>query len=390
MILYWPRSWFGTTDRKVTALIPYNTPSHTNTMLHPTRAGILRGPTRVYSLASPFTLAHLNRHPDIIQVPNRLFYDGDLIAEADIAASHMLSRWEHLPAQNVPLIFQGICGADRREASSPSWFNVHEVEAVVEWVGKLLETRRTRITEDQIGIIAPYQKQVQKIRQALEAEARAGSKGRLRGRDPSKIMVGSVEQFQGQEKLVVIISTVRASQEYVQGDVEHSLGFLVNEKRFNVAVTRAKALLIVVGHPGVLSQDESWRAFLDLCVLRGACMGEMPPSMGGAGSTGEDLEGRELPRRRAEGRGAAVVEGREGAEYGIEGGGDGDGGGEGEGESGGYLSLLEKALAQLELIPEEGEGKDGGGYGDDDETLDPFGECSHGVSQEGIGFVRGE
>ena len=56
-------------------------------------------------------------------------------------------------------------------------------------------------------------------------------------------MVGSVEQFQGQEKRVIIISTVRASSEFVPDDERHNLGFLTNEKRFNVAVTRAQALL---------------------------------------------------------------------------------------------------------------------------------------------------
>lgn len=56
-----------------------------------------------------------------------------------------------------------------------------------------------------------------------------------------EIKVGSTELFQGQEKRVIIISTVRSSSEWVDFDRAHNLGFLDNQKRFNVAVTRAQA-----------------------------------------------------------------------------------------------------------------------------------------------------
>ena len=67
-------------------------------------------------------------------------------------------------------------------------------------------------------------------------------------------MVGTVEEFQGQERRVVVVSTVRSSPEYLATDFQHKLGFLANPKRFNVAITRARALLVVVGNPYLLQQ----------------------------------------------------------------------------------------------------------------------------------------
>ena len=84
--------------------------------------------------------------------------------------------------------------------------------------------------------------------------------------------------FQGQERRVIIISTVRSSEDYVGFDTRHNLGFLDNPKRFNVAVTRAQALLIVVGNPNILALDEHWGALLRLCDEKGVCRG-LPPHL---------------------------------------------------------------------------------------------------------------
>jgi helicase MOV-10 len=66
-------------------------------------------------------------------------------------------------------------------------------------------------------------------------------------------MIGTTEEFQGQERLIMILSTVRSSINSPE------IGFLSNEKRFNVAVTRAQALLIVIGDSKLLSKDHCWR-----------------------------------------------------------------------------------------------------------------------------------
>uniref|UniRef100_F6QM17 DNA2/NAM7 helicase-like C-terminal domain-containing protein n=2 Tax=Ciona intestinalis TaxID=7719 RepID=F6QM17_CIOIN len=113
-----------------------------------------------------------------------------------------------------------------------------------------------------IGVITPYKKQVEKIRLMFKALSVEGVK------------VGSVEEFQGQERKIIIISTVRSQTETANEDFslsEHDclptlLGFVSNAKRFNVAITRAQALLIVIGNPFYLAKDQYWRSLLRLCV----------------------------------------------------------------------------------------------------------------------------
>uniref|UniRef100_A0A7N8Y4K8 RNA helicase n=1 Tax=Mastacembelus armatus TaxID=205130 RepID=A0A7N8Y4K8_9TELE len=205
-------------------------------------------------------LRNYRSHPAILKVPNELFYDGELQVCADEILRNSYCRWEYLPKMNFPVIFHSVTGVDEREASSPSFFNVTEVEVLMDYVKKLLQTQGKKglatISPKDIGIIAPYRKQVQKIRKALE---KVGKDLKVRNMDHLK--VGSVEEFQGQERRVILVSTVRSSPDYLEIDKEFNLGFVKNEKRFNVALTRAQALLIVVGNPRVLESDSTWKQY---------------------------------------------------------------------------------------------------------------------------------
>lgn len=209
-------------------------------------------------------LQNYRSHPAILTVPNELFYENELQVFADQMEREAFCHWEHLPKKGFPLLFHGVMGKDEREANSPSFFNVTEIEVIISYLKKLMETQGKKglpkLNDQDIGIIAPYRKQVEKIRKALN------SVGELS--QWKEMKVGSVEEFQGQERKVIIVSTVRSSVNYVQMDQDFNIGFLSNEKRFNVAMTRAKALLIVVGNPVILNKDPTWQRFIRYCELQ--------------------------------------------------------------------------------------------------------------------------
>ncbi|NWX36340.1 SDE3 helicase, partial [Notiomystis cincta] len=214
-------------------------------------------------------------HEAILRIPNELFYDNELkVCRSDgLDIRNLYCAWEELPKKGFPIIFHGVCGEDQREARSPSFFNTAEIEVLVHYLKKLLQSRGEgscpTVSPKEIGIISPYRKQVEKIRKAitsLDPDLR-------RLPDISQLKVGSVEEFQGQERHVILISTVRSCSTYLQFDHTFRLGFLKSPKRLNVAITRAKALLIVVGNPTVLSKDQHWHRFLRYCKEEGGYTG---------------------------------------------------------------------------------------------------------------------
>ncbi|KAK0496625.1 hypothetical protein EDD18DRAFT_1105727 [Armillaria luteobubalina] len=83
------------------------------------------------------------------------------------------------------------------------------------------------------------------------------------------ISVGSVEEFQGQSSYPLCAAVLY----FVASDIRRSLGFVASPQRFNVAVTRAQALLIIVGNADVLALDPVWRTFMNYVHTMGGWCG---------------------------------------------------------------------------------------------------------------------
>ncbi|KAH9035956.1 P-loop containing nucleoside triphosphate hydrolase protein [Lactarius hengduanensis] len=192
-------------------------------------------------------------HGAIIAWPNRYLYKDRMHASASPDVSHLLLQSDVLPRMGFPIVFHGIKGRELRTQHSPSYLNVHEASVVRDYCLRLTEDREHKIFAKEIGVIAPYKAQVRAIRELLRP---AGLKD---------VTVGSVEKLQGQERKVIIFATTRSNSEV---DKRKAMGFLQNRRRMNVAITRAQALLIVVGDPEVLGKDELWRTFLNYACLR--------------------------------------------------------------------------------------------------------------------------
>nr|CAD7574824.1 unnamed protein product [Timema californicum] len=249
-------------------------------------------------------IQNFRSHPDILYLPNELFYDGDLIDKCgpEVRQDPLLST--SLLSSKKPgraVLFHGVIGYDQREGKSPSHFNTYEVGQVMWYMNLLLGSEaRVAVKQSEIGIIAPYIRQVYKLKKALQEKSW------------DQVEVGTTETFQGREKRVIIISTVRSNRNLLDYDGRFRLGFLVNQKpigvdsaaiglkllklqedeglkqakpsgclitefgklhyiwkkRFNVAVTRARSLLIVVGNPHLLEKDKNWRALIQLTQLQ--------------------------------------------------------------------------------------------------------------------------
>ncbi|MBN1444456.1 MAG: IGHMBP2 family helicase [Planctomycetes bacterium] len=191
-------------------------------------------------------------HRTIMEYPSRALYDGRLEAHASVAR-HLLRDLpgvEDAGAGAAPLWFVDTagCGYDEElEAEGDSRENPGEAEVVARLVEDLVGLG---VAPRHIGVITPYSAQVRRLRE------------RLSGLGPD-IEVDSVDGFQGREKEALVISLVRSNP---KGDV----GFLSEVRRLNVAVTRARRHLCVVGDSATVSREPFIEAFIAYCDAEGA------------------------------------------------------------------------------------------------------------------------
>nr|XP_012147148.1 PREDICTED: probable RNA helicase armi isoform X1 [Megachile rotundata] len=203
--------------------------------------------------------------PEILELSSSLFYDSELIAQVSTKTSKEAKLLQTLASElperkgaPPPIVFHGVNGENCKDNDSPSWYNPEEATQAYLY---LLKLYRCGLSPDDVGIITPYQKQVLQIRELL-MELNV---------DLPKI--SSVEGFQGQERNVIIISAVRSSSNFITDDIKHSLGFVACPRRLNVAITRARALVIILGNPSLLAQDPYWRSVLIYCINRNSYTG---------------------------------------------------------------------------------------------------------------------
>jgi regulator of nonsense transcripts 1 len=192
-------------------------------------------------------------HPALSEFPSNMFYEGSLqngVTETDRQLLKLpgFGGKEDFPWPNPsrPMFFYAVAGMEEISSSGTSYLNRTEASHVEKIVTHLL---RMGVTPSQIGVITPYDGQKKYVTEYMR---RAGA---LSSSLYDTIEVASVDAFQGREKDFILVSCVRSSE--TQG-----IGFLSDPRRLNVALTRARLGIILMGNPRVLCKNALWSALL--------------------------------------------------------------------------------------------------------------------------------
>lgn len=179
----------------------------------------------------------------IMGFSSRIFYKNLLVAD-DSVKDHMLFGLKGVQkteeTSEKPLLFIDTAGKgfeEKLEPGSASRYNLGEAELVLSQLSRMLALG---VAPSEIAVISPYSAQVRLLTS--------------RSPNPS-VEIDSVDGFQGREKELVIVSLVRSN-------FEGEMGFLTDTRRMNVAMTRARRKLIVIGDSRTLSSIKFYRDFM--------------------------------------------------------------------------------------------------------------------------------
>lgn len=150
------------------------------------------------------------------------------------------------PNKNRPMFFLINNGNEEMGSSGTSFLNRTEATSVEKIVTNML---KNGVTPDQIGVVTPYEGQRAFVVSHMQKS------GPLRSELYKEIEVASVDSFQGREKDFIIVSCVRSN-------VQQGIGFLRDPRRLNVALTRAKYGVIIIGNAKLLARNPLWYSLL--------------------------------------------------------------------------------------------------------------------------------
>lgn len=184
-------------------------------------------------------------HEDIMRFPSRWFYRDKLQAAPEVSHRNILEL-------DSAMTWVDTCNLETGESQAPERFgrlNRTEAELLVDQLQEYVNRIGVeRVLEESIdfGLISPYRVQVQYIRRLIRGNRFFAPLRHL-------ITIHTVDGFQGQERDVIFISLVRANEE---GDI----GFLRDLRRMNVAITRARMKLVILGDSSTLTRHTFYKA----------------------------------------------------------------------------------------------------------------------------------
>ncbi|MCC6599347.1 MAG: AAA family ATPase [Crocinitomicaceae bacterium] len=177
----------------------------------------------------------------IMQFSNRWFYGGKLEADESVVDQHLPFSQE-----KIEFIDTAGCGYEEVEGEDRSKCNPEEAGVLLRHFESLKNNADHVFST---GVISPYRAQVEILEEFFAQW--------------SQVTVNTIDSFQGQERDVIYISLVRSNE---KGEI----GFLSDYRRMNVAMTRAKKKLVIVGDSATMGNDKFYAAFLNYIESIGA------------------------------------------------------------------------------------------------------------------------
>jgi len=197
-----------------------------------------------------FTPIRLNiqyrMHPCLSEFPSNMFYEGSL--QNGVSAQSRIRKdvdfpW---PVAEMPMMFWSNLGNEEISASGTSYLNRTEASNVEKVVTRFF---KAGVRPADIGVITPYEGQRSYIVTTMQ------NTGTFKKESYKEVEVASVDAFQGREKDFIVLSCVRSND-------NQGIGFLSDPRRLNVALTRAKFGVVIIGNPKVLSKHDLWHHLL--------------------------------------------------------------------------------------------------------------------------------
>ncbi len=178
-------------------------------------------------------------HPDIMKFSGDYFYGGQLKTAEDVLFREKGSELEHFV-----FIDTAGCGfTEKVKKETLSTYNKEEADLLVKHLSNNLSLDKS------VGIIAPYKAQIELLRDLV-------MKNPAFDAVRENIVVNTVDAFQGQERDVIYIGLTRSNE-------QNEIGFLKEYRRMNVAMTRAKTQLVIIGDSATLGRDAFYNSVID-------------------------------------------------------------------------------------------------------------------------------
>ncbi len=194
----------------------------------------------------------------IMGFSNNYFYGNELIADESVSAQVLVNDENSMLSRSIEFIDTAGCNFDEiQNPETLSHFNPKEGDVLFKHLQQLLTeySQHGLLPAISVGIISPYREQ----REWLKDNVTDYEFDRTK---LDSLSIKTIDGFQGEERDVIYISLVRSNE-------RQEIGFLNDLRRMNVAITRAKKKLVVIGDSSTIGASKFYNSFLEYCEKHG-------------------------------------------------------------------------------------------------------------------------